>query len=605
SNQLTTQVSVAYNNKAGNDTDTYAGVNIFGPQIQIHQDAFITGGVPTGTGALVQLNTPQSISISPSSMLVMRGDATYFKEAWGGSHELKTGVWAAPRLVRDTTTDYVNGGFVLEERRELVPGNAAGGTTPFHLRYRDPFNSPSIAEHDRDIAVYVQDSWRPHPRLTANVGLRVDWVKRHDELLNIDREPNNADIQPRAGIAYLVTADARNVLRASYSRLYEQVNGRDYIVTFNSTGAITTRDVYIASNGAQTTIITPPTRSVDPSLLFDPGLHQPWADEFVVGFRHQFRGQVSADLSATRRIYHDQFETIDINGRYPSGPNQPFGGFGLVDPNQGIINKEVNGDWTRVVVSNIEGTLAKNLSHNFQLVGSFSRQWQHLDGTWNPTDPALFIQPGAFPNDKDLSTQLFGNGDGNTLGGGGRESGAAYRPFSVRFAGQYFAPWKINIGASYVVQAGGFVGPVITRLAAADPVFGPATVRLPNGTTQSNPLATTIRFCGAAALPCSSNPIRSDGQTRNDTAKYLQLKVGRTFKWNGTSFEPALNLFNVFNTGAYTQWDTGANRLYSSTYLAVFNRHPPRAVQLSFAFKFWGTFQFGSAVFCYGYCDPS
>src|SRR5262249_38736265 len=102
SNQLTTQVSIAYNNKSGNDEHTYAGVNLSGPQILIHQDAFITGGVPTGTGALVQMNSPQSISISPSSMLVIRGDLTYFKEGRGGSHELKTGIWAAPRLVRDT-----------------------------------------------------------------------------------------------------------------------------------------------------------------------------------------------------------------------------------------------------------------------------------------------------------------------------------------------------------------------------------------------------------------------------------------------------------------------------------------------------------------------
>jgi hypothetical protein len=586
SSQLTTQVSVAYNNKSGNDADTYAGVNISGPQILIHQDAFISGGVPTGTGALVQMNTPQSISISPSSMLVIRGDMTYFKEGKGGSHEIKTGIWAAPRLVRDTTTEYVNNGFVLQEMREIVPGNPAGGITPFHYRYRDPINSPAISEHDRDIAVYVQDSWRPTSRLTANLGLRVDWVRRHDELLNIDREPNNADIQPRAGIAYMVTSDARNVLRASYSRLYEQVNGRDYIVTFGNTGGVNTRDVYIANNGVQTTIITPPTRSVDPTLLFDPNLHQPWADEFVVGFRHQFRGQISADLSATRRIYHDQFEQIDINGRYPSGPNQPFGGFGLIDPNQGSIFKEVNGDWTRVIVSNIEGTLAKNMSHNVQLVASFSKQWQHLEGTWNPTDPARFIQPGAFANEGDLSTQLFGNGDSNTLNGGGRESGAAYRPYSVRLAGQYFAPWNLSIGASYVIQAGGYVGPVITRLAAADPVFGPATVRLADGSTQSNPLATTIRFCGAAALPCAANPIRSDGQTINDVTRYLQLKIGRVFKVNGTSFEPALNIFNAFDTGAYTQWDTGANRLYSSTYLAVFNRHPPRAFQLSFSYKF-------------------
>src|SRR5262249_14806335 len=281
-------------------------------------------------------------------------------------------------------------------------------------------------------------------------------------------------------------------------------------------------------------------------------------------------------------IYHDQFEQYDINGRYPSGPNQPFGGFGLIDPTQGIIYRETNGDWTRVVVSNVEGTLAKNMSRNFQLVASFSKQWQHLEGTWNPTDPARFIQPNAFPNEGDLSTQLFGNGDNNTLNGGGRESGAAYRPYSVRMAGQYFAPWNLSIGASYVIQAGGYVGPVITSLPALDPIFGPSRVTLANGTTQGNPRATTIRFCGAASLPCDPSPIRSTGQTRNDTNRYLQLKVGRIFKVpGGGTMEPALNIFNVFNTGAYTQWDTGANRLYSSTYLAVFNRHPPRAFQVS------------------------
>src|SRR5262249_15072828 len=72
SNQLTTQVSIAYNNKSGNDEHTYDGVNLSGPQILVHQDAFISGGVPTGTGALVQMNSPQSISISPSSMVVIR-----------------------------------------------------------------------------------------------------------------------------------------------------------------------------------------------------------------------------------------------------------------------------------------------------------------------------------------------------------------------------------------------------------------------------------------------------------------------------------------------------------------------------------------------------
>ena len=182
---------------------------------------------------------------------------------------------------------------------------------------------------------------------------------------------------------------------------------------------------------------------------------------------------------------------------------------------------------------------------------------------------------------------MFGNGDHNTLDGRGRESGAAYRPFSVRLASQYFAPWHISIGASYVIQAGGYVGPLVTRIPAADPVYGPGTVTLANGTTQSNPLAATIRFCGATALPCISSPTRGDGQIVNDTAKYLQLKVGRVFRFaHGQSFEPALNIFNVFNTGANTQWNTGANQLYNPGLLQPFNRHPPRALQLSVAYRF-------------------
>src|SRR5262249_14965936 len=158
------------------------------------------------------------------------------------------------RLARDTTTNYVNDGYDLQEVRLADPNNLSSPTVPFHLRYRSPATNPSIAERDRDIALYVQDSWKPHPRVTANLGLRVDWVKRHDNLLAIDREKSTA-VQPRLGVAYLVTSDARNVLRASYSRLYEQVNGRDYIVTFGNTGGVTTRDVYIDKNGNQTTVI--------------------------------------------------------------------------------------------------------------------------------------------------------------------------------------------------------------------------------------------------------------------------------------------------------------------------------------------------------------
>ena len=323
-------------------------------------------------------------------------------------------------------------------------------------------------------------------------------------------------------------------------------------------------------------MITPPTRSVDPSLLFDKDLHQPYIHEYSVGYNRQLKGQMSIGMAFTHRRFHDNFAEVDINGIYPRSPFQPFVGFGLVDPNQGIITQETNATWTQVIVNALEATFAKNMSNNFQVMASFTRQWQHLNGTWNPTDPARFVQPDAFENNRDLSQQLFGNGDDNTLNGGGRESGAAYRPFSLRIGGQWNAPWNISVGGSYVIQAGGYVGPLLIQLPANDPQvtqFGPSTVRLANGTTQPNPLATRLRFQG---------PTRSDGQIRNDDAKYLQLKIGRVFRFGTRSRSSRRRTSSTCSTpGANTQWNTGANQTYSPNYLARFNRHPPRSLQLS------------------------
>jgi hypothetical protein len=585
-NRLTTSVSAAYNNKGGNTLLDPRGT---GPQIEIHQAAPISRGVPTGNGVLVMKDNVQSFTVSPAEMLVFRGDATYFKEGWGGSHEFKAGIWAAPWLNRDQTTYYSNDGFVLEQQRQIDPNNPAAGTVAFHRQFQSPTQALTLSTRDRDVALYLQDSWKPKPRVTANLGLRVDFVRRHDQIFDIDRE-NATQIAPRAGVSILVTSDAKNVLRASYGRLYEQTNGRDYITTFAQglPRGSTLTDTYDANGDGifETTVVTPAATAALSGIEFNKNLHNPFADEFIVGFARQFPGRVSLDVAGTRRYMRDGYTLIDINGIYPSGPGQPFGGFGLVDPNRGIINQENNRTWASVVMTNLEATLAKNLSHNIQGTLSVTRQWQHVSGIYGPTDPARFLQPDSFENNHDLSQYLFGNGDGNTLSGGGRESGVAYRPYSIRMAMQYLAPLGLRVGLSYVDQAGGWVGPILTQLSAADPVYGPALVRLADGTTQPNPLATTIRYCGAAVLPCAANPKRADGQARNEDERYMQLQLSREFSIGDRRLETGLGIFNLLNNGANAQWNTGANQLYSPNYLSRFNRTSARQLQLNFKFRF-------------------
>ena len=121
------------------------------------------------------------------------------------------------------------------------------------------------------------------------------------------------------------------------------------------------------------------------------------------------------------------------------------------------------------------------MSNNFQVLIGINRQWQHFGGTWNPTDPARFIQPDTFPSTR-LLYMPRGNNEENSLpiqtGTTVHTYGPTWQDYSMRFGGTYRAPWGVNLSASYTILAGPWSGPVVdqprrstTRRIA---VFGPA-----------------------------------------------------------------------------------------------------------------------------------
>jgi hypothetical protein len=583
--RLTTTFSVGYNNKSGNDNDTYEafGFNAQGPNIVIYDGTRISSGFITGNSLILEGGNNSTRTFVPASLYLIRGDMTYYKEGWLGSHELATGFFIEPQNIYDQRTEYTNDGFFREYRTVVNAANPSLGTVPYRRDYANPISLQTRQARDSNYAFYVQDSWKPDARVTANIGMRFDYVKRVDEVKGITRQ-KSWTVQPRIGATYLLTQDAKNVLRASYSRLGEQVMGRDGVTTFGSDDTVSFRREYDNNLDGifETVQLLPASSAALAAQQIAPDLHQPYLDEFIVGFRRQFGWQMGLDVGYINRAYKDMWARVDINGIYPDAPGLPFLGFGKVDPNQGIVYQQTNNTWSQLKYQAIELTLTKNMSHGFQFIAGINRQWHKMDGTWNPTDPARFVQPDHFANNANLYMPR-GNNDENSLPdtGNALSYGPTWMKYRGNFGAVWQAPWGINVAGNLTVQAGPWSGSPLYQLSANDPdvlKYGPASIPLANGLTAPNPLATRNRYV-------FSN--RGEGQVQAPTINTVGLKIGKVLRYQRYQVEVAGNIFNLLNAGDYTQYSyNSAYQSWSSNFLLMVNQQPARAFQLTVVGRF-------------------
>ncbi len=210
SSDTTSQITMNYNNKSGNDQSTIDNAPGSGPEVDVYENAVLSGGRLTGSGFILEGENIASMSLQPASIVLARGDVTKYFEGWGGSHEFQTGFYVSS-MKRDEETQYRNNGFTNEYHVLIDENDPSQGSVPFARLYRDPITVPTLAARDRDIGVYIQDAWKPHPRFTLNLGVRLDWVHRKDDIFDFVRMDNALALGPRVGFSYMLTEDARNV----------------------------------------------------------------------------------------------------------------------------------------------------------------------------------------------------------------------------------------------------------------------------------------------------------------------------------------------------------------------------------------------------------
>ena len=206
------------------------------------------------------------------------------------------------------------------------------------------------------------------------------------------------------------------------------------------------------------------------------------------------------------------------------------------------------------------------------------RQWRHIDGTWQPNDPAAFIQPDAFANDTGIGSTTGAprpRPTTNSLSGTQMTSYVtATAQWQDHVAGAATVPRRLgrHVATNYTFQSGTWSGPTVTRIAAPDPAFGPPTVRLSNGRVVTNPLATTIRF---------AYPTRSDGQIETPPLHMANVRVSRTFVLRSVRFDAALDVFNITNNGTDNFIASGGNQTYNPMFGNTQFRQLPRSAQIA------------------------
>ena len=126
-------------------------------------------------------------------------------------------------------------------------------------------------------------------------------------------------------------------------------------------------------------------------------------------------------------------------------------------------------------------TVTKNMSHGFQFIAGFNRQWHKIDGTWNPTDPARFVQPNHFANNANLYMPR-GNNDDNSLPdtGNALSYGPTWMKYRGNFGAVWQAPWGINVAGNAHVAGRALVGFAVVSVVGNDPdvlKYGPASSR--------------------------------------------------------------------------------------------------------------------------------
>jgi outer membrane receptor protein involved in Fe transport len=306
------------------------------------------------------VNTPQQ---TQQQKYQFRDDFSWSIAGMGGlGHDFKTGV------------------NFIKQPRLFITFNTGTGDYAYNLTTNDqngPVSSVTKNGGSADanipnwqLGLYIQDDWRLNDRLTLNLGFRYDYLDGWaiDQSLNpnfvilqnagragrfagqpafrefgLDSKEDTNNWQGRAGIAWDLHGNGRDLIRAGYGRYYDvgYTNANILFAAVNATG-IGAGQVFNVSNpngirkadgtlfrvGDDVSTIASQNEAGGAlplnSHIASPRIRQPYADQYSLGWSHQLDAATVIDVDYVHSDGRDLGWRIQLNQRNPGvGPTGP------------------------------------------------------------------------------------------------------------------------------------------------------------------------------------------------------------------------------------------------------------------------------------------
>lgn len=246
------------------------------------------------------------------------------------------------------------------------PDCGYGGGVPYYRVIRARLDDSTDPTKSKETSLFIQDTWSITPRWTLKLGLRyskqelegsgaftIPFSSDPSTDTGFSDEPTSftpssytfpSEIAPRIGVSWDVMGDGRSKLYANYGRYFERVPSDLAVRQFsNEVGfsslqfadpALSILCSSANNQAGECSSDSPRFQGLSQGEIAD-NTKLPYVDEFLVGYQHQLRPNLSVEI---RGIYRDQGRVLE-DVQYTSveeTQNFYYGGYGYGDPFPGF-----------------------------------------------------------------------------------------------------------------------------------------------------------------------------------------------------------------------------------------------------------------------------